>query len=183
MERVFFYSDESKDSARFAVAGVAIAAHANIIKRKLLRAERESGKGARDWHDTKDSKVRRRYIEEVLRIPQLDGCAFSYVYEAEVNPFEATVVVLQKAIARFAAGRRCVIVHEGFMRTTREKTKRRLRELGLDNVTVEAGRIKNEPRIRLADALAGFSRIIRSDSKHKDAFAGLEYEGWFLSLE
>lgn len=184
MERAYFYSDESKDGSRFVVAGVTISAHANVIKAKLLRAEKESGKGARDWQKTKDPKVRRRYIEAVLNIPQLDGCGFRCVYPATVNPFEATVAALDRAMVQFGAGKRCVLVHEGFSRGTREKMKAWLsRERPAGQVSVEAGRLENEPRVRLADALAGFCRVMGSDSVHRDALEGLPYDGWFVDLE
>ena len=184
MQRVYFYSDESKDGARFVVAGVAISAHANVIRKKLLRAERSSGKGISDWHKTKDPKTRHRYLQEVLNIAQLRDCAFSWVYEGQPgNQFEATVTALESAIDYFGQGKQCVLIHEGFTHGTREKMKRRLKERGVEGVEVKSGSLENEPRVRLADALAGFSRLMRSGSAQTDALSDLRYDGWFVNLE
>jgi len=186
VERVILYSDESghkgQDIRLFTVAGVAISAHANVIKQKLVRAEKVSGKGTSKWQKTKSHQIRRHYLEEVLKIQQLNGCAFQRPYEGEVNAFEATADALRAAVEEFAGNKHCVLVHQGFNAKTRTKLRDELRRAGIDNITVESGSMENEPRVRLADALAGFAGLIRSDSHIVDIYNGLPYEGWFVEL-
>lgn len=187
MQRAFFYSDESHHHhgrpELFAVAGLVVSAHANVIKEKLIRAERQSGKGTVKWNRTKDPKIRRRYLEEILKIPQLQGCAFCVVHDQPVNPFQATVGSLQRAVEHFGNGRRCVLVHQGFNHETRQRLRQDLMEAGVaGDITVEPGSMANEPRVRLADALAGFICLMRSGSHTVDLYSDLPHEGWFTDL-
>lgn len=85
MQRVYLYSDESghkgQEAGLFVVAGVAISAHANVIRQKLLRIEQVSKKGKTKWNKTKNVKTRRRYVEAVFQVEQLKGCAFCHVHD------------------------------------------------------------------------------------------------------
>jgi hypothetical protein len=189
MPPVYVYSDESSDRDRkrgiFSVAGIAISAHVWAIRNRLQAAERRSGKGDKDWHRTKDPKERRRYIELVLQIPELRGCGFRRIYQHPTDQFEATVETLARVVRRFRGGDRgelCILTHEGFGKATRSQLRSRVRDIGIRDFLVEPGSMA-EPRVRLADALAGFSRLVHSTSTMLDFYDGLPYQEWFVDLD
>ena len=183
MERVYIYTDESNDlhGGVLSIAGLALTDHVWAVRNKLLKVEGQSGKGSRDWHKTKEVRTRVRYLELVVQIEELTGCLFFQTHAHSTNSFDATVETLSNAILEFGGGRQCIAIHEGFTRSTRLKLQKALRAVQ-QNVEVRAGSIKNEPRVRLADSLAGFCRLMHSDSARKGAYDGLDYEAWLLAL-
>jgi len=74
-------------------------------------------------------------------------------------------------------------VHQGFNYITREQVRKILADVGAEGVEVEAGSMENEPRVRLADAPAGFSVLVRSGSKTRDMLSDLPYGDWFVDLD
>jgi hypothetical protein len=183
LERVYIYTDESNDphGGILSIAGLALTDHVWAVRNKLLKIEELSGKDSRDWHKTKEVKTRVRYLELVVEVEELAGRLFFQTHPHPVNSFDATVETLSNAILEFGAGRQCVTIHEGFTGATRLKLQKALRALE-HNAVVDSGSIRNEPRVRLADSLAGFCRLMHSGSAKKGAYDGLDYETWILAL-
>lgn len=182
MERVFFYSDETghhSGGRYFIVAGIVVAAYHKLIRQQLVEAERISGKGKLDWHGTKDRRDRRRYLELALDIPQLRGRVFFRAYENTQEYWSCTAKALGEAVSLFGREKQCIIAHEGFTHSGREKLKRSVKASG--RFEVRAGDFK-EPLIRLADCLAGFLALVKfGDPKKADFLGGLDYD-WFIDL-
>lgn len=189
MPPIYIYSDESSDRNRrdgiFSIAGIAISASVWAIRQRLQGVEKSSGKGDKDWHRTKNPKERYQYIRGVLAIPELQGCGFSQLHQYPKNPFDGTAETLAAAIRYFRRGddsQPCTVIHEGFGSATRRQLQSRLKEMGIRDSRVEAGSMATEPRVRLADALAGFSRLVRSNATTAGYYAGLPYEAWLVTL-
>jgi hypothetical protein len=188
MQRVFVDSDESKHRAAdlFVVAGIALTGYFDDTRQRLLQVEEESGKGVVKWQRATNPRTRRRYLAGVLGIKHLRGSAFYRAFRdthAEpVNPYWSTVETLGMVVNHFGAGRAAILVHQGLNYETRRNLRSYLQDTGHNNVRVEPGNMATEPRVRLADTLAGFCALLHSNSAMLDTYNGLPYGGWFLNL-
>lgn len=154
MGPVYFYTDETgnKSGGRyFIIAGVALDADLNATRRQLITLEAmKGGIGRHDWHDTKEPRVRCRYLCGALVIPTLEGHLFWTRFEGRTDYWRCTVEALQLAMRHYGRDKRCVVAHEGFTVGSRDKLQNEL----LGDFEVRRGNFR-EPLIRLADRLAG----------------------------
>lgn len=139
----------------FVVAGVAIMKHRILTRDQLSQAERVSSKGKQDWKGTKNLQRRIRYIETVVKIPELTGAFFYACYENNERKYwEYTVDAIRLAILRFGQDRHCIVRHQGFNYRTREKLREALAELDY-SFEIQTGSTKSV-EVRLADGICGY---------------------------
>jgi hypothetical protein len=182
---VQIYSDESYGGkGLFVVAGVSIDAFHTEIWRALIAAESESGKGKRDWHNTRDPRTRRAYLERALSVSHLIGRVFYRLWAIKpAGRWDATVVTLNAAVTHFAENENCSLAHEGFTEDSRKKLRHAVRTSpARSRVNVATGSFDHNPMIRLADSLSGAIRLLRSDPARASRFEDLDYD-WFVDLE
>ena len=183
--RVFIYSDETRrttpDGRILIVAGVAISAHHNAIRRRLVEAEWSSRKDRLDWHRTTEQRRRRQYLESVFAIAELKTRVF-FRLVPDTAPWDETVKSIRAAMDQYCEQKRIVIAHEGFTASARDKLRHELRnDPRLEEV--RTGHFDKEPLIRLADALAGFFGLMALDHSPKaDALRDLNPD-WIRKLE
>lgn len=190
MSRVLFYSDESYGkgaSPSIAIAGIAIEDYHNVIWQGLLKAEENSGKTTKDWRKTRDRKQRRNYLEMALGIPYLTGRVFYRVFDTPQNRWMARIEALSAAANQFAPDKPTVIYQEGFTKANRALLKLDLEREGVNVEEARPGSVVENPMIRLADSLAGFFRLMRTNPlggnpDPRDYFGHLMYD-WFVELQ
>lgn len=184
METVYFFSDESglhTGGRYFLVAGAVFGTHRTWMKQQLEHAERVSCKGKQDWKGTKLLSQRVRYISEVLKIKNIQGTIYYAAYRNNNRDYwRCTTDALVRAIGRYAAGRHCIVRHQGFNAKTRMKLHEALRCAGVD-YEIQSGSEKRA-EIRLADALCGYISLMQiNESKTVSVFP--EIPGWFVDLK
>jgi hypothetical protein len=190
MQRIRFYSDDSYShngkpkQFHIVVAGFALSADRENIRKALAAAEQLSKKGLVDWNKS-PAQMRERYIDAVLAIPGLHGRIFYLAVDSLPMPRhgEPRLQALNSAIGRFTTGD---CHHQMFpegMRQSRQRhaLRKALIVCGCERVTVETAQFVMDPEVRLSDALAGYIRgeLYRGDGERAKL---TNLPDWFLDL-
>jgi hypothetical protein len=189
VHRVRLFSDDSYKGCgdgmfNISTAGIALVGDRSRLRDALLEAEDASGKGTRDWHETKEIVTRERYIEHVLRIQELRGRVFYGVrgaIELKRHSELRLDVIAAGIISLSQSGNHHDVAHEGLPSQGRYALRSALLERGIRRVTMEKGGM-DKPEIRLVDALSGFVRAAAfPDPLGRDEMMG-PIPDWFVRV-
>ncbi len=162
-QKLYCYADETgQDTVGdfFLVATTIFdARRQDELRRLLLKFEMASGKGEQKWTRATHSN-RIAYIRNVLRNPAFFGALYFSLHGETVAYDDLMILSITKAIEAHVASREyaVVIVIDGLQRAEKMKYAKTLRRFGVKFRKIRGVNDKNDPFIRLADALAGFVR-------------------------
>lgn len=187
-QRIIFYGDDSHTPTSrrvkgldLVVAGIIAQHDRTNLHDHLVEIEQLTQKGRKDWFKTAP-RVRERYIEAVrgLEMIRVFYCPFDARIKTEIS--KARIDTLSAAIKVFTTGH-CEhrIAYEGLKSKPREQLRKALSGMGHARVSAISAQIKEDPEVRLADALAGYIRSELYRGGERMALTNLPDE--FINLE
>lgn len=169
---MYCYVDESGQHTEgdvFSVAAVIVntVEARDKVEHMLMKIEGTTGKGSAKWAKTYYPK-KVQYLRAIATITDLKGCLFYSIYTDTQDYVSLTVDTIAQAVRRHAIGKYKVrVVIDGLRkRAEQQQIAKRLKQEGVAYKKVRGAKDENSPWIRLADAIAGFSR---------DAYEGKPY--------
>ena len=127
------------------------------VEHDLLEIEPKIGKKTK-WISTRPPK-RLEYLERILNLKALQRNLFFGIYKGSTEYLNLATETIIKAIqSSTREPYQVTVAIDGLNRTQREKIKRLLKAGGIKYRKVQGPSWRSNPFIRLADALAGFSR-------------------------
>lgn len=160
-EKLYCYVDESGQDTQgqlFIVAVVVLGQDRDLLRRLCLDIEADSRKGSRKW--AKSNQMRRlSYMEGILTRSEFQGKLYFGISHSTQDYQTATAHTIADALGLAASSEyRATILVDGLPRTVERDMALILRRSGLPVRKVRGLDDRNEPLIRLADALCGLVR-------------------------
>lgn len=160
-EKLYCYVDESGQDTQgqlFIVAVVVLGHDRDLLRRICLDIEADSRKGSRKW--AKSNQTRRlAYVEGILARSEFRGKLYFGISHSTKDYLTATAHTISGALGLAALGEfRATVLVDGLPRTIERDVALMLRRSGLPVRKVRGMDDRNEPLIRLADALCGLVR-------------------------
>ena len=163
MNNIYCYVDESGQDTHgdfFSVSVIMV----NTVQlrdegeRRLLSVERGTGKGISKWTNT--NYVRREnYLRSITDLTELKDCIFYAIHIDTRDYISSTVDTIDRAIRQHVSDKyRVTIVIDGLDKKTVREIAKRLKQGGVVCRKVRGVKDESSAWIRLADAIAGFSR-------------------------
>lgn len=162
---VYCYVDESGQHTQgksFSVA-VILVNEVDALKRvekQLIDIEKKTKKGTLKWKSTHYS-VKEKYLRNVMAISELKNCIFYSIYTNTRSYVYSTVETIVEAIKKYVTKPYKVsVMIDGLNKKTRQRIIRHLKQEGVMYKKVRGMKDEGSAWIRLADAIAGFSRHV-----------------------
>ena len=161
-QKLYAYVDESGQDTKgqlFVVAATVIgAAEQERLRQFLERVERAVGKDKK-WTKAKRHQ-RLAYITHVLRAPALQERLFYAVFTQTTQYLPCVLDTITGAVTQYTKGRahRVTILIDGLQQGVRHHVATALRQRQIRVEMVRGVDERHDALIRLADALAGFTR-------------------------
>jgi len=176
-KKLYCYVDETGQDTRgviFIVSVVVAAEEREAAEQRLMRIEKESGKGVRKW--TKTNRERRSaYIARIFEEQLVKGKLLFGVHHDTVDYVGATIRTTARAIEQVSApAYRATVIIDGLHRSEQRLFAVQLRKYGIEIHKVRGATEQGEIFIRLADALCGF---LREALTGNEVFQALMQEG------
>lgn len=161
-QKLYCYVDETgQDTAGklFIVAIIVLASDLEIIRKRLQEIEVQSGKHEKKWQKTRNQE-RLNYIQLILKETNLSRSFFFCSYQ---NAGREYLPLMVYSIANVLntdenKNKETHLTIDALNKKERFFISSRLRRLNLNISKVVGKRDQSEPILRLADALAGFTR-------------------------
>ena len=187
-KRIDLYVDESGQDTKgelFVVAVVAVE-NSDESRQHCESFEKSSGKGKVKWRSAQKER-RLAYIRTIISDASSLGITLFYSNFRRTTDYDsATINGIAKVIRRLRVpGSRMYVHVDGLSKTKCNVYKTHLRQLSCPVKKVSGvGNDKNEPLIRLADALAGASAELLKyqDRELNELFSQAEQNGILVSL-
>ncbi len=190
MNNIYCYIDESGQDTRgefFSVSVVIVntTQFRDAGERRLLNIERETGKGIAKWKRT--NYVRKEsYLQAITTIAKLEGSLFYSIHINTRDYIGATVDTITRVVQQRMTGTdkyRLTVIVDGLNKKERQQIAKRLRKEGVAYKKVHGVRDESSAWIRLADALAGFSRDAYEDKPYApNLYSDLQQRGFLIRL-
>jgi len=160
-EKIYCYVDETGQDTKgklFIVAFVVTNQQKDRLEKKLLVIEQNSGKYARKWQKTR-KRERTNYIQAVLELKELEQKLYykDYVEAGKEYLFLLIYALAELIISQFKSGKISVTI-DALTRKQRNIVAVELRHFGINTDTINGKRDESSAFLRLADAVAGFTR-------------------------
>lgn len=165
MNKVYYFVDESGQHTQgdfFTVAVVIVRGSGlrDKVEQELLRVEKKVRKGTLKWTKTNYEK-KQNYLRSVINIVGLENSFFYSIYFDTQDYVQSTVDTVTKSIQQQVTSMgKCesVVIVDGLNKAEKQHFARKLRKKGVVDGKVRGAKDENNAWIRLADAIAGFSR-------------------------
>ena len=186
---MYCYVDESGQHTQgdfFSVAAVIV----NTVEVRdkmehiLLKIEGTTGKGSTKWAKTRYVK-KTRYLQAITTITELRSCLFYSIYTDTQDYVSLTVDTIAQAVRQQAMDKyKVTVVIDGLSkRVEQQQIAKRLKRAGVAYKKVRGARDENSACIRLADAIAGFSRDAYEDKPYtQNLYSDLKRRGFLIRL-
>ena len=188
MNNIYCYVDESGQDTQgdFFYVSVIIVNTVRLRdegERRLLDIESRTGKGRAKWTNTNYVK-RANYLQSVTNIVALRDCIF---YSRHINTRDyitSTVDTIVQAIRQYVTDEyRATIEIDGLNKKTVRGIAKLLKEKGVICRKVRGVKDENNAWIRLADAIAGFSRHAYENKPYiQNLYSDLQGRGFLIQL-
>ena len=167
MQKIYCHVDESGQDTEgkfFVVAVVITDTDRDESEKQLEGIEKTSGKGKVKWQEAK-RKDKREYIRSVLQSKNFDGRLYYSVFYNTKEYVTCTVVTIAHAILAHIIGEyKATVLIDGLPKPMINTIATRLRQLEIKTEKVRPVRKEEaDALLRLADAVAGFTRAAISD--------------------
>ena len=186
---MYCYVDESGQHTQgdfFSVAAVIM--HTiegrDSAERMLLKMERKTGKGSTKWSKTRYVK-KVQYLQAITTITELKSCLFYSIYTDTQDYVSLTVDTIAQAVRQHAIDKyKVTVVIDGLSkRVEQQQIAKRLKHEGVAYKKVRGAKDENSACIRLADAIAGFSRDAYEGKPYTQGlYSDLKRQGFLIQL-
>jgi len=169
MQKLYCYVDETGQDTKgrfFLVCLVITSSERDILRALLSQAEVRSGKHKLKW--TKATLAQKQaYITTALSLIDLRGKLLIAEYPQRTDYLTCTIDAIAKGVTRVAQpGYRATILIDALGKQERKIVGTRLRRAQIHIEKVRGVRDEADEFIRLADAVAGFTRDYREDKTY-----------------
>lgn len=186
---MYCYVDESGQHTGgdvFSVAAVIVntVEARDKVEHMLLKVERTTGKGSTKWTKTYYPK-KVQYLQAIATITDLKGCLFFSIYTDTQDYVSLTVDTIAQAVRQHAVGKYKVrVVIDGLSkRVEQQQIAKQLKQEGVAYKKVRGAKDENSPWIRLADAIAGFSRHAYENKTYTlNLYHEMQQRGFLIQL-
>lgn len=140
------------------------------LEGKLEAIEERSGKRQLKWKKIKH-EVKKKYLEEILKLPELRQAIFYSVYENTKAFSSLTSLTIAKAIlAKENKNYTATVIIDGLNDKEREKVGNDLKKLKIKYRKIRGMKDEKSIFLRLADAMAGFLREVKEKESYTKPF-------------
>lgn len=189
MNNIYCYVDESGQDTQgelFSVSVVIVNTTRlrNEGERMLLKIEERTGKGSTKWAKTHYLK-KAQYLRAIPTITELNGCLFYSIYTDTQDYVSSTVDTIAGAVQQHAIDKpKVTVVIDGLSkRIEQQQIAKQLKQGGVAYKKVRGAKDKNNAWIRLADAIAGFSRDVYEDKPYtQNLYSHIQQKGFLIRL-
>ena len=190
MNNIYCYVDESGQDTQGKFFSVSAVIVSTVLLRdegeqRLLNIERESGKGISKWKRTNYIK-RENYLRAITTMVMLKNSLFYSIHLNTRNYIAATVDTIVRAVQRYRTdiGKyRLMIVIDGLNKKERQQIAKQLRKAGVMYKKVRGAKDESSVWIRLADAIAGFSRDTYGNKPYtQNLYSDMQQRGFLVRL-
>jgi hypothetical protein len=190
MSKIYYYVDESGQHTQgdfFSVAVVIVNATElrDEIERRLLDIEIETGKGIVKWTHTSYEK-KENYLQSITTIAKLEGTLFYSIHINTRDYVSATVETIAQVAQQLTTDTekyKLTVIVDGLSKKEKQQIAKQLRKKGVVYKKVRGARDENSAWIRLADAIAGFSRDVYEDKPYtQNLYSEMQQKGFFIRL-
>ena len=188
MNNIYCYVDESGQDTQgefFSVSVIMV----NTVQlrdegeRRLLSVEKRTGKGIAKWKNT--NYVRREnYLRAITDLAELKGCLFYSIHIDTRDYIGSTVDTIARAIRQYVTDKyRVTVMIDGLNKKTVRGIAKRLRQEGVVCRKVRGVKDESSAWIRLADAIAGFSRHAYENKSYTlNLYHEMQHRGFLIQL-
>lgn len=160
-QKIYCYVDETGQDTKgelFIVAIVVADKEKNRLEKKLLVIEKDSGKHAKKWQKTRKQE-RTNYIKAVLGSKELKQKLYYKDYaDAGKQYLYLVIYVLAELIISLFKNQEASVIIDALTERQRNVVSVELRHFGIRTGKIKGKRDESSALLRLADALAGFTR-------------------------
>lgn len=154
------------------------------VEHMLLKIEGATGKGSTKWAKTYYRK-KVQYLHAIATITDLKGCLFYSIYTDTQDYVSLTVDTIAQGVRRHAIGKDKVrVVIDGLSKgVEQQQIAKQLKQEGVAYKKVRGAKDENSPWIRLADAIAGFSRHAYENKPYTlNLYHEMQQRGFLIQL-
>ena len=188
MNNIYCYVDESGQDTQgdfFSVSVIMV----NTVQlrdegeRRLLSVERGTGKGIEKWTNTNYVK-KENYLRAITDLIELKNCIFYAIHIDTRDYISSTVDTIVQSIRQYVTDRyRVMIMIDGLDKKTVRGIAKRLKQEGVVCRKVRGVRDESSAWIRLADAIAGFSRHAYENKPYTlNLYHEMQQRGFLIQL-
>jgi hypothetical protein len=188
MNNIYCYVDESGQDTQgdlFSVSVIMV----NTVQlrdegeRRLLSVEKRTGKGIAKWTNT--NYVRREnYLRAVTNLTGLKNCIFYAIHIDTRDYISSMADTIVRSIRQHVTDRyKATIVIDGLDKETVRGIAKRLKQEGVICRKVRGVKDESSAWIRLADAIAGFSRHAYENKSYAlNLYHEMQQRGFLIQL-
>ena len=190
MSKIYCYVDESGQHTQgdfFSVAVVIVNATElrDEGERRLLDVERRTGKGIAKWTNTNYVK-KESYLRAITDLAELKSCLFYSIHTDTRSYVGATVDTIARVVQQHTTNTdtyKLIVVVDGLHKKERQQIARGLKQAGVVYKKVRGVRDESSAWIRLADAIAGFSRHVYENKPYtRSLYSDMQRRGFLIQL-
>ena len=186
---MYCYVDESGQHTQGKVFSVAAVIVKTIEMRDsgehmLLDVERTTEKGSTKWTKTHYLK-KVQYLRTIATLSELKSCLFYSIYTDTRDYVSSTVDTVARAVQQHAIDKdKVTVVIDGLSkRIEQQQIAKELKQEGVAYKKVRGAKDENSAWIRLADAIAGFSRDAYEDKPYtQNLYSDIQQKGFLIQL-
>lgn len=161
MQKLYCYVDETGQDTfgvLFLVAIVIVAGERENLRNLLRQIEKTSGKITRKWTNTTLSQ-KQTYLSEFLRSKRFQGAIFYQTFAHTTDYQECTIEGVAQALAKkVSQDYKATVIIDSLGKREGKAIGTKLRQRGIHVEKVRGLPHRSDEFIRLADAMAGFTR-------------------------
>ena len=190
MNNIYCYVDESGQDTQgdfFSVAAVIVKTveMRDSVENALMEVERTTEKGSTKWTKTHyDKKV--QYLRTIATLSELKGCLFYSIYTDTRDYVGATVDTIARMVQQQVTDietHGLIVVVDGLDKQERQQIAKRLKQAAVVYRKVRGARDEGSAWIRLADAIAGFSRHAYENKPYTlNLYHEMQQRGFLIQL-
>jgi hypothetical protein len=190
MSKIYCYVDESGQHTQgdfFSVAVVIVNATElrDEVERRLLDIEIETGKGITKWTHTSYVK-KENYLRAITTIAKLESALFYSIHINTRDYVSATVDTIARVAQQLTTNTekyKLTVIVDGLSKKEKQQIAKQLRKKGVVYRKVRGARDGSSAWIRLADAIAGFSRDVYENKPYtQNLYSDMQQRGFLIQL-
>ena len=188
MNNIYCYVDESGQDTQGEFFSVSVVIVNSVQlrdegERRLLDIKRKTGKGIAKWMKTNYVK-KEGYLRAITDLAELKGCLFYSIHIDTRDYIGSTVDTIARAIRQYVTDKyRVTVMIDGLNKKTVRGIAKRLRQEGIVCRKVRGVKDESSAWIRLADAIAGFSRHAYENKPYtRSLFSHMQQQEFLIQL-
>ena len=188
LDNIYCYVDESGQHTQGKSFSVAVIVVNNVeirdkVEDKLIEIEKKTKKGPMKWKSTHYT-IKENYLHSITTISELKGCFFYSIHTDTRDYVNLTVDAIVGAIQQNVQNVcKVTLVIDGLDNKTKQRISKQLKQKGILYRKVRGIKDEGSAWIRLADAIAGFSRHAYENKPYTQTlYSEMQQKGFLIRL-